>query len=174
MTETQAKVVKSMAENQLNMTRTAKALHYHKTNIYKHVIRVLNQTGKDMRDFYDMTQLLMEAEVVLWTARGKRYASLMEPDIQAFTDEFGAVLNCAVRYCIGRRTYMPKLVMDVIRPMLPALTDKTLWCFERDIEGADNYGADNYGADYDEEEWMRFLSEVKVEIARRDANADRE
>ena len=111
MTETQAKVVKAMAENQLNMTRAAKALHYHKTNIYKHVIRVLDQTGKDMRDFYDMTQLLREAEVVLGTARGKRYASLMEPDMQAFTDE---------------------------------------------------------------EEWMRFLSEVKAEIARRDANVDRE
>ena len=33
MTETQAKVVKAMAENQLNMTRAAKALHYHQTNI---------------------------------------------------------------------------------------------------------------------------------------------
>ena len=169
MTETQAKAVKAMAENQLNMTRAAKALHYHKTNIYKHVIRVLDETGKDMRDFYDMTQLLREAEVGLGTARGKRYASLMEPDSQAFTDEFGAVLNCAVRYCIGRRTYMPKLVMDVIRPLLPALTGKTLWCFERDIEGADNYGAD-----YDEEEWMQFLSEVKAEIARRNESADGE
>ena len=169
MTETQAKVVKAMAENQLNMTRAAKALHYHKTNIYKHVIRVLDETGKDMRDFYDMTQLLREAEAVLGTARGKRYAHLMEPERKMFTDEFGAVLNCAVRYCIGRRTYMPKLVMDVIRPLLPALTGKTLWCFERDIEGADNYGAD-----YDEEEWMRFLSEVKAEIARRNESADGE
>ena len=167
MTETQAKVVKAMAENQLNMSRAAKALHYHKTNIYKHVIRVLDETGKDMRDFYDMTQLLRAAEVLLGNASGKRYASIMEPDGQAFTDEFGAVLNCAVRYCIGRRTYMPKLVIDVIRPLLPALTEKTLWCFERDIEGADNYGAD-----YDEEEWMRFLSEVKAEIARRNESAD--
>ena len=165
MTETQAKVVKAMAENQLNMSRTAKALHYHRTAIYKHVIRVLDETGKDMRDFYDMNQLLREAEAVLGTARGKQYASLMEPDDQEFSDEFGAVLNCAVRYCIGRRTYMPKLVMDVIRPILPALTDKTLWVFNWDIEGADNYGADNY-----EEEWMRFLYEVKAEIARRDEN----
>ena len=167
MTETQAKVVKAMAENQLNMSRAAKALHYHRTAIYKHVIRVLNQTGKDMRDFYDMTQLLREAEAVLGTARGKRYAHFMDPDSQAFTDEFGAVLNCAVRYCIGRRTYMPKLVMDVIRPLLPALTDKTLLVFNLDIEGADNYGED-----YDEEEWMRFLSEVKAEIARRNESAD--
>lgn len=168
MTESQAKVVKAMAENQLNMSRAAKALLYRKTNIYKHVIRVLDETGKDMRDFYDMTQLLRAAEVLLGNASGKRYASLMEPDGQEFTDEFGAVLNCAVRYCIGRRTYMPKLVMDVIRPLLPALTDKTLWCFEWNIECADDYGAD-----YDEEGWMRFLSEVKAEIARRDADADR-
>ena len=167
MTETQAKVVKAMAENQLNMSRAAKALHYHRTAIYKHVIRVLDQTGMDMRDFYDMHHLLREAEAVLGTSRGTRYVSIIEPDGQAFSDEFGAVLNCAVRYCIGRRTYMPKLVMDVIRPLLPALTDKTLWCFERDIAGADNYGAD-----YDEEEWMRFLSEVKAEIARRNESAD--
>ena len=69
MTETQAKVVKAMAENQLNMSRAAKALHYHRTAIYKHVIRVLDETGKDMRDFYDMAQLLVEAEAVLGTAR---------------------------------------------------------------------------------------------------------
>ena len=69
MTETQAKVVKAMAENQLNMSRTAKALHYHRTAIYKHAIRVLNQTGKDMRDFYDMIHLLREAEAVLGIAR---------------------------------------------------------------------------------------------------------
>ena len=69
MTETQAKVIKAMAENQLNMSRTAKAMHYHRTSIYKHVIRVLNQTGKDMRDFYDMAQLLREAEAVLGIAR---------------------------------------------------------------------------------------------------------
>ena len=69
MTETQAKVVKAMAENQLNMSRAAKVLHYHRTAIYKHVIRVLDQTGKDMRDFYDMAQLLREAESVLGTER---------------------------------------------------------------------------------------------------------
>ena len=69
MTETQEKVVKAMAENQLNMSRAAKALHYHRTAIYKHVIRVLNQTGKDMRDFYDMAQLLREAEAVLGAER---------------------------------------------------------------------------------------------------------
>lgn len=49
-------------------------------------------------------------------------------------DFFGAVLNCAVRYSLGRVSYMPGLVMDEIRPMLPSLSPKTLSCFERDIQ----------------------------------------
>ena len=169
MTDTQAKVVKAMAENQLNMSRAAKALHYHKTNIYKHVIRVLDQTGKDMRDFYDMNQLLMEAEVVLGTARGKRYAHLMDQNNQEFSGEFGVVLICAVRYCIDYKSHYPKMVMDVIRPLIPCLKDNTLSWFEKDIEDADRCrnGIDKMA-------WTRFLSEVKAEIARRNESADGE
>ena len=49
-------------------------------------------------------------------------------------DDFGgAVLNCAVRYALGRRSYMPGLVVDEITPMLKDCSDKTLWCFDRDI-----------------------------------------
>ena len=57
-------------------------------------------------------------------------------------DDFGgAVLNCAVRYALGRMSYMPGLVMDVIRPMLKNCSDKTLWCFDRDIsEWLENMG----------------------------------
>lgn len=85
------------------------------------------------------------------------------PKIDLGDDFFGTVLNCAVRYCIGRMTYMPSLVTDFIRPLLPYLSDKTLWCFERDIEGATGYGMD-----MDKEMWMRFLAEVKAEIERRE------
>ena len=78
------------------------------------------------------------------------------PTIDIGDDFFGAVLNCAVRYCLGRRTYMPSLVTDFIRPLLPYLSKKTLWCFEKDIEGTDDYGMD-----MDKETWMNFLSAVK-------------
>ena len=84
------------------------------------------------------------------------------PQIELADDFFGTVLNCAVRYCIGRMTYMPSLVTDFIRPLLPHLSDKTLWCFERDIEDQSNYGMK-----MDKELWMRFLSDVKTEIQRR-------
>lgn len=46
-------------------------------------------------------------------------------------DDFGgAVLNCAVRYALGRASYMPRLVMDQIRPMLPDCSDKCVACQE--------------------------------------------
>ena len=53
-----------------------------------------------------------------------------KPQIDLSDDNFGAVLNCAVRYAIGRRTYMPGLVIDYITPLLPYLNNKTLWCFD--------------------------------------------
>lgn len=84
-------------------------------------------------------------------------------------DDFGgAVLNCAVRYALGRATYMPGLVMDEIKPMLPDCSDKTLWCFERDVseylEGVD-WTAD--GARWNDADWMRFLEAVRAEMERR-------
>lgn len=55
-------------------------------------------------------------------------------------DNFGAVLNCAVRYCLGRQTYMPRLVCDFIRPLLPELSNKAIWCFQKDIKDQQSYG----------------------------------
>ena len=83
--------------------------------------------------------------------------------IESNDDFFGAVLNCAVRYCIGRKSYMPGLVIDKITPWLPMLSDKTLWCFERDIKEADSLGDE----DIDAPRWRAFIGKVKVEIERR-------
>lgn len=73
-------------------------------------------------------------------------------------DLFGAVLNCAVRYSLGRSSYMPGLVMDEIRPMLPHLSLKTLWCFERDIQEWLHNGGHSHPYSH---EWVEFLSAVQ-------------
>lgn len=83
--------------------------------------------------------------------------------IDADDDFFGAVLNCALRYCIGRQSYMPGLVIDKITQWLPLLSDKTLWCFERDIQSADSLG----DPDVDAPRWRKFQSDVQKEIERR-------
>lgn len=82
-------------------------------------------------------------------------------------DRFGAVCNCAVRYCLGRRSYMPSLVCGYITPLLPELTDKTLDCFERDIAERKRTGFD-FGDSCDYETWDAFYKAVCKEIERRE------
>ena len=78
-------------------------------------------------------------------------------------EDFCAILVCAIRYCLGRQTYMPSLVIDFIRPLLPHLDDKTLSIIENDIRNAESYGSEKI----DKPIWVRFLSEVEEEICRR-------
>lgn len=89
-------------------------------------------------------------------------AKQKQPTIDLTDDDFGAVLTCAVRYAIGRQTYMPKLVIDYITPLLPYLNGKALWCFEKDVASPwmDNWGDEKI----DKPEWMKFLSDVRAEI----------
>lgn len=97
-------------------------------------------------------------------ARGKARLTIAPED-----DNFGAVLNWAVRYCLGRMTYAPSQTIGFITPLLPYLSDKTLWCFDRDIEERKRNGG-GFGMDFDEEKWMKFWEAVKVEMERREAN----
>lgn len=83
-------------------------------------------------------------------------------------DDFGAVCNCAVRYCLGRRSYMISLVCGYITPLLPELTDTTLGCFERDIKERKRTGF--FGDSYDHEMWDAFYKAVCNEIERRKGN----
>ena len=84
-------------------------------------------------------------------------------------DRGGAVLNCAVRYALGRSSYMPGLVMGVIRPMLKDCNDKTLIVMARDIEEwlAMNKRTagffDNYYGD-----WYKFMEACNAELDRRE------
>ena len=82
-------------------------------------------------------------------------------------DYLGAVFNCAIRYCIGRQTYMPKLVIDFITPCLPYLSDKSLWCMERDLSDATYFGDESI----DTPMWMKFKANVEYEVKRRKGNA---
>ena len=78
-------------------------------------------------------------------------------------NDFGAVLICAVRYCIGRLTYMPGLVIDFIRPLLSKLDSKTLTVMERDIIEADSLGDEQI----DQPRWLYFLNDIRAEKQRR-------
>lgn len=87
----------------------------------------------------------------------------------ANTKDFGFVCICAVRYCLGRRTYTPGAVTGFIKTFLPALDDNTLYVMARDITEADDLG----DAEIDAPMWAEFLAEIEKERKRRknDENA---
>ena len=82
-------------------------------------------------------------------------------------ERFGAVLNCAVRYSMGRKTYMPSLVVDFIIPLLPHLSNQTLLCMERDI--SDNLESLDWFSQLPI--WMGLRDKVDEELKRRAENA---
>lgn len=86
----------------------------------------------------------------------------MRCDVVPIDDMFGEMMNWAVRYALGRRTYAASDTVQYIIPLVPKLSDKTLWCIQNDI-----LGATNYGDPYDEIQWMRLLDKVETEIKRR-------
>ena len=85
-----------------------------------------------------------------------------KPNIDLADHDFGCLVTCAIRYCLGRCTYMPKLVCDFVFPLLPYLDDQTIGCMERDIREAPSYGMD---CDY--ATWMQFLKQLRAEMERR-------
>ena len=85
--------------------------------------------------------------------------------------KFGIILTCAIRYSLGRRTSIPRLVTDYIRPLLPELDENTLLNMERDInkhggeDGIVGYkNAEAYGDICDYHTWYFFLNDIRAEI----------
>lgn len=88
------------------------------------------------------------------------------PAIDLSDDDFGLILNCAVRYACGRQTYMPSLVIKFISPLLPYLSSKALWCFDQDLSEARHF--ENCGdPNIDLPHWVDFHERVRSERLRR-------
>lgn len=81
-------------------------------------------------------------------------------------EAFGFVLNCAVRYACGRKSYAPSIVIGYIEPLLSELDDASLTIMERDIRECNDYG----DKDVDEPDWMDFLDKIQAEMGRRHLN----
>ena len=83
-------------------------------------------------------------------------------EIKALPEDFGTLAVCALRYCMGRETYMPGLVRDIIRPHLPELDNKTITVMLMDCEGQ---AKDNcYGHErIDKPGWIKWKGELEAE-----------
>ena len=91
-------------------------------------------------------------------------------DITITDDEFQQFIIYAERYAIGRMTYVPIEVNQIIRKYLPRISSNTLGVLIQDIElEADR---DMLGMDFDKKMWLALLNTLKNERDRRKSEDD--
>ena len=78
---------------------------------------------------------------------------------------FQEILVSAVRYALGRMTYIVGLTVDYIMPMIPDLETKYINIMIDDITYQGEYY--DYGMEMDGKDWMRLLAGLKAERDRR-------
>ena len=87
--------------------------------------------------------------------------------------DFETILLCAVRYAIGRRTYIPSLVIDYITPLLPYLSEDVLKLIANEITEHDTYEGGLGDDKIDRPYWLNFKRKILAEMERR-GNEDTE
>ena len=77
-----------------------------------------------------------------------------------FDDDFGCIINSALRYAIGRHTYMPSVVVGFIRRYMDILDTKTLIVIIEDIEKE----FEHFGGPEDPHMWRTLQTECKCTL----------
>lgn len=82
-------------------------------------------------------------------------------------ERLGEMLNYALRYAIGRRTYAPHDVVKYVEPLVPDLDKVTLRVMQNDIL-AEQVTPGGLGDDnIDAPDWLRLLGKIRAELERR-------
>lgn len=86
-------------------------------------------------------------------------------------DEFGTICICAVRYALGRETYMPTLVQDFVKRHINELSTGTLEIMRCDVMEADSMWGGYGDEKIDKPGWMCFMAFLEDEIKKRENKA---
>ena len=81
--------------------------------------------------------------------------------------DFESILLCALRYAIGRQSYMPSLVIDYITPLLPYLSEDVLKLIADEIIEHYTYEGALGDEKIDKPYWEQFLRKIRLEIGDR-------
>lgn len=91
----------------------------------------------------------------------KEHQETIDPSDERFCE----MLNSALRYALGRKSYIVQDTADYIRPLIPYLDNRTLYIMERDITDAAE--ANGLGMKIDEETWTDLWKDIVKEIEKR-------
>ena len=81
--------------------------------------------------------------------------------------DFGTLCICALRYCHGRRTYMPSLVQEIVAEYLRDLSDRDIQVM---LEDCKFMNSADYGDEYDKVKWLKWEHKVREEQKEREQN----
>lgn len=85
------------------------------------------------------------------------------------TDDFELMMICALRYAIGRGTYVPDAAISYIRYLISQLSVKTLYVMKRDIEEeVERYKRMEHEL-YMADEWGKLADEMNAEYEKKKA-----
>ena len=87
----------------------------------------------------------------------------------AITQDFELMMISALRYAIGRYTYMPSVTIEYIRYLIPQLSAKTLFIMQRDIEEEIERYQRMERELYMDKEWQKLAEEINVEYEKKKA-----
>ena len=91
-------------------------------------------------------------------------------DLTITDNEFQQLIIYAERYAIGRMTYVPSEVNQIIRKYLPRISSNALGVLIQDIEfEADR---DMLGMDFDKKMWLALLDTLRNEREERKVQDD--
>ena len=76
-------------------------------------------------------------------------------------EDISAMILCAERYALGRRTYIVDWTCEFIRNNLHLILDKDKHVMIRDIKYQEKLG---YGDKCDEEDWTRLLKILEADV----------
>ena len=74
-------------------------------------------------------------------------------------NDFGTLCVCALRYCHGRRTYMPSLVQSIVMAHFDDLSDRDLQAIADDERF--QFEMSLWGDVCDKEDWKNFYQVLK-------------
>ena len=85
--------------------------------------------------------------------------------IKISEEQLGILAICALRYCQGRRTYMPSLVQQIVGSHLSELRDKDINVMVEDCQFQRKMNL--YGDNCDKVDWLKWEERVIAESRRR-------
>lgn len=85
--------------------------------------------------------------------------------VELSEEQFGILSICALRYCHGRRTYMPSLVQRIVGTHLSELSDKDIGVMMEDCQYQRRFNL--YGDNCDKVDWLKWEERIIAESRRR-------